>query len=89
MQPQLVHMVMRGSKASCEQSWHNKANHIAHAKNACAGLAHARLCWRRSMMEIHTELIAVGDTKVINPTTNKLAGFKQLVAHRYTPVAIR
>ena len=37
------------------------------------------------MIQIDTELIAIGDPKVIDPTAYKLAGFEELVFHRHTP----
>jgi len=41
------------------------------------------------MVQIDTELVAVGETKIINPASYKLAGFEALIFHRYTPVAVR
>ena len=33
-------------------------------------------------------LIAVGNPKVVDPATDKLAGFKELEAHAYPPVTV-
>jgi hypothetical protein len=40
------------------------------------------------VIQIDTELIAIGNAKVVDPTSDILAGFEQLVAHGYTPVSV-
>jgi len=40
------------------------------------------------MIQVAAQLVAVGDSKVVNPATDKLAGLKELVAHAYAPVAV-
>ena len=40
------------------------------------------------MIQIATKLIKIGDAKVVNPTSNILAGFKELVPHANSPVAV-
>ena len=41
------------------------------------------------MIQFNTELIAIGNTKVIDPATNELAGLEELIFHRHSPVAVR
>tara|TARA_R110002167_G_scaffold138853_2_gene326241 strand:+ start:3121 stop:3363 length:243 start_codon:yes stop_codon:yes gene_type:complete len=41
------------------------------------------------MIQIDTELIAVGDTKVIDPASQILADLEVLIAYRHAPVAVR
>jgi hypothetical protein len=41
------------------------------------------------MIQIDTKLIAVGNTKVIDPTTYILADFEELIFHGHAPVAVR
>ena len=40
------------------------------------------------MIQIAAKLIAVGDTKVINPASNVLTGFVKLIAHANAPVTV-
>ena len=40
------------------------------------------------LIQLHAELIAVGDTKVVDPASQVLARFEELVLHRDAPVAI-
>ena len=40
------------------------------------------------MIQITAKLIAIGNSKLIDPATYKLADLKELVAHADTPVAI-
>ncbi len=40
------------------------------------------------LIQLHAELIAVGDTKVVDPAAQVLAGFEELILHRHAPVAV-
>ena len=40
------------------------------------------------MIQIAAQLIAIGDTKVVNPAADKLAGFKELIALADAPVSV-
>ena len=40
------------------------------------------------LIQRHAELIAVGDTKVVDPASQVLARFEELVLHRDAPVAV-
>ena len=41
------------------------------------------------VIQIDTALITFGDTKVIDPATQVLAQFEELVVHGHAPVAVR
>ncbi|SRR3990167_10995273 len=40
------------------------------------------------VIQITTQLIAIGDTKIVDPAAYVLTGFKELVAHADTPVSV-
>lgn len=40
------------------------------------------------MIQIAAQLVAIGDTKVVDPAAYKLAGFKELIAHADAPVPV-
>ena len=40
------------------------------------------------LIQLHAELIAVGDAKVVDPTSQLLARFEELILHRHAPVAV-
>lgn len=40
------------------------------------------------VVQIAAQLVAVGDTKVVDPAAYKLAGLKELIAHADAPVSV-